>query len=103
MGTKDFSRLGKLSLSEGLKLAQRAREWGIRGIFQWDLLMTESIFQQKASALCFLQESHFHALRVQDPGALQWALEKTRLPLHWNVETGNHNLLGLETWVKLIG
>ena len=103
VGIKDFSRLGRLSLPEGLKVAKTAREWGMRAILQWDLLMTETLFQHKITSLSFLKEDDFHALRVQDPGALHWALENTQLPLHWNVETGNHNLRSLEKWANFIG
>ena len=45
----------------------------------------------------------FAALRIQDPGALQWSLEHTEIPLQWIVETGTHNLLGLKKWVELTG
>ena len=100
----DFSRLGTLSISQGLQLARKAREWGIRPLLQWDLLMTEEVFQRQVGQLSpLLKSGEFHALRLQDAGALQWALERSDIPLHWIAETGNHNLLGLQKWVELIG
>ena len=104
IGLRDFSRMGKLSQGEGIKLAREARKLGMRALFQWDLLMTEDIFVRKARQIApLLVNGDFDALRVQDGGALQWALEETHLPLHWIVEAGNHNQKALEGWSRLMG
>ena len=101
---RNFSRTGILSLSQGLELAQQARQRGVRPLLQWDLLMTESVLQHTQEQIKqVLGLGVFHALRVQDVGALQWALEETSHPLHWIAETGNHNLRGLQEWAKIIG
>ena len=104
IAVRDFSRWGKLSLAEGAELSRAARRKGTRPLLQWDLLMTETVLRKKMPLLRqLLEEGDFCALRVQDSGALQWGLEETTLPLHLIVETGNHNLSGLQEWGRLMG
>ena len=101
----DFARTGQLSHAAGVELARAAWERGVRPLLQWDLLMTERVLQKKIRQISPLLD-RFSALRVQDPGALQWALECVehgQLSLHWIAEGGNHNLVGLQKWVELIG
>ena len=101
---EDFSRWGKLSPSEGRELAREAKRVGLRPLLQWDLLMVEEVLQRQLTRLNPLLDSgDFDALRVQDAGALQWALEETELPLHWIAEGANHNLPGLQRWAELLG
>ena len=101
---RSFSRLGTLSLEEGQEVARAAKSKGMKVFFQWDLLMTETEMQQQTGEILALLESgDFCALRVQDVGALQWALEKTDLPLHWIAETGNGNYAALRGWACHIG
>src|SRR5690606_28287579 len=45
----------------------------------------------------------FDALRVQDPGALEWSLKNTNKPLQFIAETGNHNFEALKGWVEYCG
>ena len=45
---------------------------------------------------------HFDAIRVQDPGALEYLLEKTNIKIQLVLENGNHNLLGIQTWVDYV-
>ncbi len=54
---KDFSRYGKLGDAEFLTLASRARELGLRVLFEWDILMTENTFRQLADKLPSFVES----------------------------------------------
>jgi len=99
LGHKDFSRFGELDDENFIKLATRARELSLKVIFEWDILMTENVFSlllKKISS--FLDATD--VIRVQDPGALQWAFENTSLPLQFIAENGNHNLKSLETWVN---
>ena len=100
---RDFARRGMVELAEGVELARAAKGWGLRASLQWDILMTEGVFQERVAQLAQVDLSDFCALRVQDAGALQWSLEQTELGLHWIVEAGNHNLLALERWVDYIG
>lgn len=102
LGHKDFSRFGKLSDSEFENLKNRANELGIKVIFEWDILMAENVFQECLRKISPLL-SGIDALRVQDPGALHWAIENTTLPLQFIAENGNHNLEALLGWRKAAG
>lgn len=99
LGHQDFSRFGKLKAEEFMSFSQRARELGLRVIFEWDILMTENTFVKLAQDILPLIP-YFDVLRVQDPGALQWGFRNTTMPLQFIAENGNHNLIGLETWIK---
>lgn len=97
---KALSRFGKLSMEEFVNLSARAKELGLRVLLEWDILMTEDVFAKKLPEIQGLLP-HADALRVQDPGALQWAIENTALPLQFIAENGNHNLKALEGWIEL--
>ncbi len=97
LGHRKFSRFGKLTTAEFEGVVTRAQELGLRVVFEWDILMTENLFQDLIKEIPPLLEN-VSALRVQDHGALEWAYENTTLPLQFIAENGNHNLLGLETW-----
>jgi U32 family peptidase len=98
IGHRNFSRFGKLSSEEFLILSRRARELGMRVIFEWDILMTENTFTQVIKELPPLL-AEVDALRVQDPGALEWSFKNTDKPLQFIAENGNHNLPALEGWI----
>jgi putative protease len=100
LGPKTLSRFGKLSQDEFISLSKRAKELGLRVILEWDILMTEDVFVLKEKDV-FSLLPFTDALRVQDPGALNWALEKTDKPLQFIAENGNHNLSALEGWIEL--
>jgi putative protease len=97
---KALSRFGKLSREEFVTLANRAHELGLRVLLEWDILMTEDIFTQKKSEVRILLP-FVDAIRVQDPGALNWAIENTEKPLQFIAENGNHNIKALEGWIEL--
>lgn len=97
---KSLARFGKLSNEEFIGMSVRAKELGLRVLLEWDILMTENVFDSKLNDVLELV-SHADALRVQDPGALHWAIEHTRKPLQFIAENGNHNLRALEGWIKL--
>lgn len=99
---KSFARFGKLNDEDFICLATRAKELGLRILFEWDILMTENTFA-KVSADLHLFFDHFDALRVQDPGALEWSLKNTTKPLQFIAENGNHNLKALSAWIDHAG
>lgn len=99
---QDFARFGKLKDEEFLELARRSRELGLKVIFEWDILMTENNFAQLTKKITPFFDS-IDSLRVQDPGALEWALKNTEFPLQFVAENGNHNLVGLEAWANHAG
>jgi putative protease len=99
LGHQSFSRFGKLKTEEVFEFSKRARELGLKVIFEWDILMTENTFSQLTEEIKPMLES-FDSLRVQDPGALEWGFKNTVKPLQFIAENGNHNLLGLQSWVS---
>ncbi len=99
---KALARFGKLSNDEFIALFHRASELGLRVLLEWDILMTEDLFGEKVAALRELLP-YADALRVQDPGALHWALKETTKPLQFIAENGNHNRAALEGWIDLCG
>ncbi len=95
---KEFARFGKLSDDDFVSLGKRAKELGLRVLFEWDILMTENTFRILAQKISNFE---FDVLRVQDPGALNWAIENTKKPLHFIAENGNHNKEGLQGWIDI--
>lgn len=97
---KTLSRFGKLSSEEFISLSNRSKELGLRVLLEWDILMTENVFVSKINDVNDLLP-FADALRVQDPGALNWAITHTNKPLQFIAENGNHNLKALEGWIEL--
>jgi putative protease len=98
LGHQDFSRFGKLKTEDFFELSKRAKELGLKVIFEWDILMTENTFLKLALEIAPFLDS-FDSLRVQDPGALEWGFKNTTKPLQFIAENGNHNLPGLQGWI----
>ena len=44
---KNLSRFGKLNLEDFKGMATRARELNLRVLLEWDILMTEDVFQAR--------------------------------------------------------
>ncbi|HXH30189.1 MAG TPA: U32 family peptidase [Bacteriovoracaceae bacterium] len=96
---RSFSRFGQLSDEAFIEMATRAKELGLRVLLEWDILMTQTVFSQKVKAVSgFL--NLVDAVRVQDPGALEWMLTNTTKPLQFIAENGNHNLSALTGWIE---
>jgi putative protease len=98
---KALGRFGKLSTQEFIALSKRAAELSMRVLLEWDILMTQDVFESKLPEIQALLP-YTDALRLQDPGALHWALEHTDKPLQFIAENGNHNLKALEGWISLM-
>lgn len=98
LGHQDFSRFGKLKTEDFFEFSKRAKELGLKVIFEWDILMTENTFLKLAFEIAPFLDS-FDSLRVQDPGALEWGFKNTTKPLQFIAENGNHNLPGLQGWI----
>lgn len=98
LGHQGLSRFGKLSTDEFLVMSKRAKELGLRVIAEWDILMTENVFIE-ATRFAHDIISHADAIRVQDPGALEWILQETKIPVQFIAENGNHNLSALQGWI----
>ena len=101
IGHKDLARFGRLESQEFLTCLQSLKEMSKRIVLQWDILMVEECFVEKAGLIHSLDLSLFDAIRVQDPGALEFCLRKTNLPIQLILETGNRNLESIKKWIEL--
>lgn len=104
LGNMLFSRFGKISPKRFSKFSQEVKALNLRVVFDWDILMTEKVFNERVEELKHIEWECFDAIRVQDPGALHWV--KNNLPgkaIQLVTETGNHNLIGLKKWQEVAG
>ncbi len=102
--SSEYSRFGELSENELLDISARLRAAGIKSVLCFDILMTENVFALKTNALSKLDLSRFDAVRVQDPGALEFfRAHECALPIQLILETGNHNTLGIKQWASIAG
>lgn len=99
LGMREYSRFGRLDARTFIKLAGDATRLGLKVIFDWDILMTEEVFQKTIPEIPVYLELA-DSLRVQDPGAFHWALTNTTLPIQFIAESGNHNLEALKGWCE---
>ena len=101
---KLLSRMGKQSTKSLISLLEEALSYGLSPVLQWDILSTEQPFEHCLTLLNRLPLAKFHAIRVQDLGAAEWIRQKhPELPMHLIVETGNHNITGLQRWTEYFG
>ena len=101
---KTLSRMGRLDTKSLLSLTDTALKSGFSPVLQWDILCTENNFENCIKLLDNLPLSKFAAIRVQDIGAAEWVRnELPEIPIHFIVETGNHNLTGLFRWHEYFG
>lgn len=102
LSPRETSRFGVMSLQEVLKLAIKLRETNLKVYLEWDILATEKPFSDLIKLLSDVDWSLFHAVRVQDPGAMEWIRENApETKMHLILERGNHNLIGLKRWIDL--
>ena len=101
---KSLSRMGKQSTKSLISLLNAALSCGLSPVLQWDILSTEHTFRHCLTLLNRLPLAKFHAIRVQDLGAAEWIRqEHPELPLQLIVESGNHNIIGLQRWAEYFG
>lgn len=96
-----ISRFGKLSLDQTNQLSLEAKKLGLNVFLEWDILMVEKSFKEVTEFIGKINLDNIDAIRAQDPGAINWCIENTSKKIHLNLETGNHNLIGIESWLNL--
>ena len=86
-------------------LAKEIRNLNKKAVFEWDILMTQTLWDKNLGHLCErLDFSCFDAVRVSDPGALQYLREKApKCRIQLSLEGGNHNWRGIARWMELLG
>jgi U32 family peptidase len=104
LGHRALSRVSDLDDAQIQELAKAAKAHSIRPVLEWDILMREPEFQKAVDTLNRIDFSLFEAVRVQDPGAIEYVLKEIpQIPLQLILETGNHNLEGIQRWCQYAG
>lgn len=71
---------------------------------EWDVLQQESLFQKNVELISRMPLHEFKAVRLQDPGALNFVKENYPwLKVQLILENGNHNHTGLSRWSEFLG
>jgi putative protease len=95
----ELSRFGKLTTKEVNHAAARLKEHGFKISLEWDILMSETVFNQKVHTLEQIDLILFDSIRAQDPGAIEYVVDKLECHISLILETGNHNLIGIQNWI----
>jgi putative protease len=94
-----LSRFGKLNTIEVNHAAAKLKEHGFKVSLEWDILMSETVFSKKVDILNQIDLFHFDSIRAQDPGAIEYVIDKLECHISLILETGNHNLVGIQNWI----
>ena len=96
-----LSRFGRLSLSECNHAIEECNKLKIPVFLEWDILMTETVFRNALISLKNIELDKVSAIRVQDIGAYNYLIDHVNTKIHLILESGNHNLLSIQTWEKV--
>lgn len=99
---RPLSRFGKVTLADTPSLAQECRARGIKAVLEWDILMTQKVFEHKKKDVNSLLR-YFDIVRVYDVGALNFLMSKCECMIQLILEHGNHNLRSIQGWATEIG
>lgn len=97
---QELARFGTLNDETFCELANLAHNLGLKVLMEWDVLMTENEFTAKENKMLQLVPQ-VDAIRVQDAGAMQSVFTKTKISMQLILESGNHNLRGVQSWIEL--
>lgn len=98
-----LARTGELSTLALQEQLQKASDSGLRPIISWDVLATDEGILNGGALLRTLNLPENCAIRAQDVGVAQYLREQfPQYPLQLVLETGNHNLVGLQSWVQAL-
>ncbi len=104
IGTKDLSRFGTFESTDLLLMTKLSREKKLSPILVWDVLQTENRFSKNKEIFEKIKLDEFDAIRVQDPGVLEYILETNKwIKIELILETGNHNLEAISKWIEYCG
>lgn len=98
----ELSRFSKVRREDLSSLLAESKKLGLRTILEWDVLITETDFSKTIEAFKQIDPSLYDGIRVQDAGVLEYALKNTEKLIQLNLENGNHNLKGIQTWVEYV-
>ena len=92
---------GILTTHTAQELAASAVENGLDPVLVWDLLMTEDELEACIGTVREVDWKRFSAVRVTDPGALQWVIESgIPVDVHLNCDNALKNLKAIEAWSR---
>lgn len=98
-----LARSGRLETDALIETAQAAKARGLRVVLAWDILAHDSDLIDGAALVRSLPLALFDAIRAQDPGVASYIRQNfPEMPLQLILETGNHNLKGIQTWAKAL-
>jgi len=98
---RDLARLGFLDSSSLQRILKTCVMRGLSATLVWDILADDQTLVHGQNVLAELPMDQFHAIRVSDPGIAAFLKERyPDIPLQLNLETGNHNLPGIQAWVR---
>jgi len=104
LSDQKLSRQGTFDQPTIEKIAKLCKENNIRAVLEWDILMTNAPFNDCANYVKSLDLTLFSAIRIQDPGALNWAMDNLGdMPIQLVLEQGNHNFVAVSKWVQFVG
>lgn len=104
VGTALLSRYSENSLADLEALIGENQKYKLPLVLEWDVLQQETLFQKNAELISRLPLHEFKAIRLQDPGAINYIKEKFPwLKIQLIMENGNHNFTGLSRWSEFLG
>lgn len=100
---KDFSRQGILAIDD-LSWMDKLNQKGIKTVLEIDILLTQKDFSDVIKKINDLKPEYLSFVRLQDPGLVQYFLDfKPNTKIQLILETGNHNIEGINTWCEYVG
>lgn len=100
---KDFSRHGNLTLDQ-ISEFTKLKNLGFDISLEIDLLLTQTEFVKVIKKINDLDQNLFQKVRLQDPGLIQHFKENfLESKIGLILETGNHNLAGVQSWCDYLG
>jgi putative protease len=99
--SRELARTGTLDGAALEVAATRAKSTGKRVVLVWDALASDEEIESGAAFVRSIDLARIDAIRVQDAGVAEYVRQHfPDLALQLVLETGNHNLAGIQAWVK---
>lgn len=97
-----YSRVPIFEKDEAYKMAKQCLAEGLRPLLEWDILMTDLVFEKTTHELSFDFIDIFSAVRIQDLGGLNFLRKKfPQKNIQIILEHGNHNFVSLQAFTQV--
>ena len=104
VGNSFISRYSENTIAGLEEIISLNQKYKLPLVLEWDVLQQETLFQKNVELVSRLPLHEFKAIRLQDPGALNFVKEKYPwLKVQLILENGNHNYTGLTRWSDFLG